>query len=195
MGLLYPFPASAEETDFISIETAQSGAKKIGLRTYGLPYIFWGYAAASLSIVFFLWLAVQDSLTKLYSMGDPVDQMLVRSLQAFLILLPICSLAFFFYEKKLSRCGDQLKIVQKLFWIPYSVRTYSLRKVEPFEVMHYIDAPNMARIKSGPESVGFQNKGYFTLWAHLGNGKKIMLDRHSRKADLVGIQALLMLGA
>lgn len=195
MGLLYPFPATPEETDFVSIKNLTSGNKEVALRTYGLPYIFWGYAAASLSIVFFLWLAVQDSLTKLYSMGDPIDQLLVRSLQAFIVFLPVSSLAFFFYEKKIARNGSQLKIIQKLFWIPYFVRTYSLRKEDPFEILHYIDAPNMARIKSGPESVGFQNKGYFTLWAHLENGKKVMLDRHSRRIDLVGIKTLLTLGA
>lgn len=189
MGLLYPFPATPEETDFIELR-----AQDITLRSYGLPYLFWGYAAASLAVVFFLWLAVSDSLTKLYSMGDDVDQILVRSLQIFLVLLPTSILAFFFYEKRLRRQGPRLLIQQRLFWIPLSSRTVELRPHDPFEIRHFMDAPNVARINAGPDAAGFQNKGYFTLWAHARNGKEVLLDRHSRKSDLTGVVALLQLG-
>ena len=37
---------------------------------------------------------------------------------------------------------------------------------------------------------GFENKGYFELHA-LVNGKTVLIDRHSRKADLVKIKELL----
>jgi len=191
MGLLYPFPATPEETDFISLDLK----KGITLRTYGLPYLFWGYAAASLAVIFFLWLAVDDSMTKLYQMGDSVDQTLVRALQSFLILLPLTTLAFFFYEKRLHRSGPTLTVEHRLFWIPYFKRVYQLRAADPFEIRHFMDAPNVARMKAGPEAVGFQNKGYFTLVAVLESGKEIMLDRHSRKADLQGVMGLLNLSA
>lgn len=188
MGLLYPFPATAEETDFVDLAPG-----RIQLRTYGLPYLFWGYAVAALAVVFFLWLAVQDSLTKLHAMGDPIDQLLVRSLQTFLVLLPLTTLAFFFYEKRIERSGGQLKIQHRLFWLPLLTSTYELSAGDSLNVRHFMDAPNVARMKAGPEAVGFQNKGYFTLWATLANGTEVLLDRHSRKADLEGLKALLSL--
>ena len=41
------------------------------------------------------------------------------------------------------------------------------------------------------DSDGFQNKGYFILWLKTKEGKRINIDRHSRKADLVKLESLL----
>jgi hypothetical protein len=49
----------------------------------------------------------------------------------------------------------------------------------------------MARMKNEPESAGFQNKGYYILWLKSKEGKRIQLDRHSRKADLEKLKTLL----
>jgi hypothetical protein len=49
----------------------------------------------------------------------------------------------------------------------------------------------MARMKKNDESLGFQNKGYFVLWLQKQDGKKVRLDRHSRKVDLDKLKILL----
>lgn len=193
MGLLYPFPATAEETDFIQLQV--NPPRSVTLKTYGLPYIFWLYAFASLTVVFFLWLAVNDSLAKLVSMGGNVDRVLVHSLQTLLVCVPLVTVGFFFYEKRLIRRGDQLTIQGRILGIPFQQRVVTLAKSEAFVIKHYLDAPNMARLKAGADAQGFQNKGYFTLWARTLEGREVQLDRHSRKADLNGVMTLLELGA
>ena len=46
-------------------------------------------------------------------------------------------------------------------------------------------------MNSRADNVGFQNKGYFVLWLKSADGKKILIDRHSRKVDLEKLKALL----
>ena len=117
------------------------------------------------------------------------------ALQIFLVTLPLTTMAFFFYEKRLRRHGSALSIEHRLFWMPFFSKTYQLRSQDTFEIRHFMDAPNMARMKSGPEAVGFQNKGYFTLLAYTENDQAILIDRHSRKVDLQGVMALLSLAS
>jgi hypothetical protein len=50
MGLMYVFPVSEEETDFVKLELSPTGkGSKITLKSYGLPYIFWGYALGAMT--------------------------------------------------------------------------------------------------------------------------------------------------
>lgn len=192
MGLLYPFPVSADETGFARLENGPSGRiSRVVLRSYGLPYIFWGYALASLAVLFFLWLAVREPMEKLAGLGGP-DAVLVLVLKLFIYSLPLIVLGFFFYEKTLIGEPGQLTVGHRLFGLKVREKTYALAP-DPFHVDHFIDAPNVARIKGGPEAVGFQNKGYFTLWARLQDAGTIRVDRHSRKSDLEALAALLAL--
>jgi hypothetical protein len=46
-------------------------------------------------------------------------------------------------------------------------------------------------MKSNEENLGFQNKGYFILWIKTKEGKKIQIDRHSRKIDIEKLKSLL----
>jgi hypothetical protein len=72
------------------------------------------------------------------------------------------------------------------------VRTRELAvATNPFQVDHFIDGPNVARLRGGDESRGFQNKGYFTLWVRTAGEELVLVDRHSRKADLLALQTLL----
>lgn len=185
MGLLYPFPVHTDEKDFVHVT-----GTSVTLKTYGLPYIFWGYAAASLSVLFFLWLAVRAPLKKLLELGDGTDAILIYGLQAMIVLTPVVVLGFFFYEKRLVASGDTLTVQQRLFGIP--VRTQTLTLTTPgYQIQHHLDAPNVARLKGGDEALGFQNKGYFILWALTAQERAIAIDRHSRRADLQALVALL----
>lgn len=194
MGLLYPFPVSPDETGFARLENGPSGRiSKVTLKSYGLPYIFWGYALASLSVLFFLWLAVKEPMEKLAGHGGP-DAFLVFALKIFIYSLPLIMLGFFFYEKTLISTPGQLTVSHRLYGLKVREKTFSLA-ADPFQVDHFIDAPNVARIKGGPEAVGFQNKGYFTLWARGQDQTLIRVDRHSRKSDLEALAALLSLAS
>jgi len=185
MGLLYPLPASREEKDFVHVR-----AEGLEMRSYGLPWLFWGYAAAFLTAVLFLWLAVRPSLHKLAALGDGTDQALVTALELFLLALPVATLGFLFYEKRVAREGNVLRIEHRVFAVPWVRRRHHLAP-HPFTVGHHMDAPNMARLRGGEAAVGFQNKGYFELRARLTDGQEIVVDRHSRKGDLLGLMSLL----
>jgi hypothetical protein len=189
MGLLYPFPVSSDETDFVTLTKNDEGVK-VELKTYGLPYIFWGYALASLAVLFFLWLAVRAPINKLRELGDGLDILLINGLEALLILTPITVLSFFFYEKRLIAFKSILEINHRLFGISFFKRRVILTK-PAFQIQHHLDAPNVARIQGGEAAIGFQNKGYFVLWANQLEKKSIAIDRHSRKTDLESLKIIL----
>lgn len=193
MGLLYPFPVSAEEIDFASVKLDESGkTREVTLKTYGLPYLFWGYAAAILTAIFFLWLAIREPLAKLKTYDDAFDLALVYSLDLLIYVTVISLIAFLFYQKTLQRLTNTLIISHRFFGLTFLKRSYTIR-LESFKILHHLDSPNVARLRGGEEERGFQNKGYFTLWVETEDKKYIQIDRHSRKADLSALKALLTL--
>lgn len=186
MGLMYPFPVSLEEDGF-----ADQKSNVLTLKTYGLPYIFWIYAICSVAVIFFMFLAIKAPILKLIELGDETDGMLGYSLLAFIGSLPIFIFAFFFYEKRLIARPSILGIEHRLFGLKYFSETFKLDSEDKLVVEPFLSSPNVARMKNMPEEQGFQNKGYFVLWLKSGKGKKISIDRHSRKADLDKLKAML----
>ena len=185
MGLLYVFPVSTEEADFVKIED-----QSITLKTYGLPYIFWLYALCSLAVVAFMFFAVKDPVLKLISLGDQTDANLGYALLTFIGLIPVMVLAFFFYEKRLVKTPQTITLEHRVFGLKLFSESF---KPKSLYVESFLDSPNVARMKGGEESVGFQNKGYFVLWLEREAGTRIALDRHSRKVDLEKLKSLLEL--
>jgi hypothetical protein len=186
MGLLYAFPVSREEKDFVFEEEG-----KLTLKTYGLPYIFWIYALCCIAVVFFMFLAIRPPILKLILLGDSTDALLGYSLLTFIGSLPVAILAFFFYEKRIIRDSSGLNLQHRLFALPVFTEKFPHGEIEQLSIAPFLSSPNMARMKNSNESAGFQNKGYFVLWLHLKAGKKISLDRHSRKVDLEKLKNLL----
>lgn len=186
MGLMYVFPVSAEEEDFV-IKNENS----LTLKTYGLPYIFWIYGACIISVIIFMFLAIKDPVLKLISLGDGQDASLGYGLLTFISLLPISILGFFFYEKRIIKTKSHIKIVHKIFGINFFSESFYLDDGEPFMITSFLSTPNVARINANDENLGFQNKGYFILWIKTKEGKKIQIDRHSRKIDLDKLKMLL----
>lgn len=186
MGLMYVFPVAEDETDFID--------KKDGtltLKTYGLPYIFWFYALCSVAVVFFMFLAIKEPVLKLISLGDETDATLGYSLLTFVGLIPVGILAFFFYEKRLTRNVNLIGIEHRIFGIKVFSEKFVLETDDHLVIESFLSSPNVARMKGEEESAGFQNKGYFVLWLKAQSGQRIQIDRHSRKADLEKLKALL----
>lgn len=187
MGLMFQFPASLEEKDHV-IKTADS----ITLKTYGLPYLFWGYAAAIMAIVVAMYLAVRAPLMKLIELNSGgIDAVIFYSLHLCLLAVPVSMLFYFFYEKSLTGKRNQLIILHKFFGLPFKRQEFVLEETTPYYIDHFLDSPNMARIKSEEKMVGFQNKGYFELFARVKEASPILIDRHSRKVDLQKLIELL----
>ncbi|MGZ3787268.1 MAG: hypothetical protein ACXVLQ_02025 [Bacteriovorax sp.] len=191
MGLMYLFPVSDDEGDRTEIiSNASDGKKTIVLKTYGLPMIFWGYLAASLIVLASMWLASKSALEKLLSYPDPSLKALGLLVEGTLVLTPVILLGFFFYEKQIQKSGKNLKLIYKVFFIPIFSKHISLDTEDSFQVDHFMDSPNLAKIHNKEELKAFENKGYFELHA-MSNGKGLFIDRHSRKADLLKIKDLL----
>ena len=90
MGLMYVFPVSEEEADFVKKDD------RLTLKTYGLPYIFWIYAICTVAVIFFMFLAIKAPVLKLIELGDETDATLGYSLLTFIGLLPVFIFAFFY---------------------------------------------------------------------------------------------------
>lgn len=191
MGLMVLFPVSEEETDRIDIHTNKENQKKITLKSYGLPMIFWGYLLAIFTVIFVMALAIKGPIVSLYETKDSINQMISIAALVTLISIPSVCLAFFFYEKQIVKSGRELAIIHKVFWIPFVTKKFILKENDSFLVGHFMDSPNVAKMQAKPELRGFENKGYFELFLINEEGRKIFLDRHSRKIDLEKIKELL----
>ena len=186
MGLMFVFPVSEEEIDRVKIDNGQ-----ITLKSYGLPMIFWGYLAAILTVVFAMGIAIKGPMIKLYETNDSINQALVIVAAATIILVPLVTVCAYFYEKFISKKETELTITHRIFWLPVLKKTYQLKSSDSVEIIHHMDSPNIAKLKDDPSLRGFQNKGYFQLFAQKEDNSYLFLDRSSRKADLKKMQELL----
>ena len=188
MGLIYMFPVAIDEVDRIEIKSGTPA--KLILKTYGLPMIFWGYLCACLIVIASMWLASKSAIEKLVNYQDQSLLYLGLLVKYTLLLTPLILLAFFFYEKQIHKSKTELFIVFKIFFIPFWRKSFLLDKTDGFTVDHYLDSPNMAKIHNKADLKQFENKGYFELYAVVKD-RKYLIDRHSRKADLIKLKELL----
>jgi hypothetical protein len=192
MGLMYIFPVAIEESDRVEVISNEKapGQQTIILKTYGLPMVFWSYLAASLVVIGTMWLASKSAIHKLLSYDDSGLQALAILVECTLILTPLVLLGCFFYEKQIKKSGKELHLIFKVFFIKIFSKKFILDSKDSLSVDHFMDSPNMAKIYNQSELKQFENKGYFELHAMSG-GKSILIDRHSRKADLIKLKDLL----
>ncbi|MBY0414265.1 MAG: hypothetical protein K2Q18_08870 [Bdellovibrionales bacterium] len=196
MGLMYIFPVSEDASEG---DRAEVQDETLTLRTYGLPMIFWGYLGAALSVLLIMWLASRAVVLKLLSYTeDPTLLFLGHLVQWTLIFAPIVLFGFFFYEKVISKKGATLVVSHRIFFITFWKKTYTLSSKDSIIVNHFMDSPNMAKIRNR-QGLGnveamkhFENKGYFELSIKTDKDKQVSIDRHSRKADLVKLRELLL---
>lgn len=185
MGLLYIFPIDENET-----ERVMKTDNTITLKTYGLPMIFWAYLATIYIVVFTMWLVSSSAMDKLLTYDDSIMIFLYWLVKGTLFIGPLVLLGFFFYEKFLIKSHNSLTIIHRIFFIPIIKKNITLDSPTAFSVDHFLDSPNVAKMRSQEHLRGFENRGYFELHAK-SNGKSIAIDRHSRKSDLVKMQELL----
>ncbi|OUR97756.1 hypothetical protein A9Q84_06030 [Halobacteriovorax marinus] len=187
---MYMFPVSEEETDRIDFIESSAG-KAIVVKSYGLPLIFWGYLTAILVVMGFMFLAVNTPIQKLLATGDPINVALSIAVLFVLIGLPLTLVCLYFYEKSIVKQGSELSLVHKVFWIAVWKKKIVLKDSHSIELNHFMDSPNVAKMKSDSTMKGFENKGYYELYATNNQDDRIFIDRHSRKADMVKLRDLL----
>lgn len=196
MGLMYIFPVTDDGSEGEQVQVKETqGHKEIILRTFGLPMVFWSYLVAALTVLALMWLASRAVITKLLNYDDSTLNFLGHLVQWSLILTPVVLLAFFFYEKSMVKNKTQLTLIYKIFFITVWKKKFELTSSDAFAVEHFMDSPNMAKIKNqyreNKEALRhFENKGYFELCIETTEGKK-RIDRHTRKADLIKMKDLL----
>ena len=190
MGLMYIMPVSEKEIDRIEINETKDG-KSITLKSYGLPLIFWGYLAGVLVILFAMGLAIKGPMIKMLEMDDPLNRALAWIVFATIIAIPLTLLGFLFYEKLITKVGTKLTVTHRLFWIPVYKKCFDLKKIDSLVVEHFLNSPNMAKIEGKQELRAFQNQGYYNLHAELSSNKFVLIDRHSRRADLNKLSEIL----
>ena len=187
---MYIMPVSEQEIDRIEIKDTKDG-KSITLKSYGLPLIFWGYLAGILVVLFAMGLAIKGPMMKMMQMQDPLNRALAWLVFATILAIPLGLLGFLFYEKLISKSGTNLTVTHRVFWIPIWKRSYQLKNSDSLSVEHYMDSPNVAKIEGKQELRAFQNQGHYNLHAQLQNNKFILVDRHSRRADLKKLSEIL----
>jgi hypothetical protein len=188
MGLIYIFPNQLTEDDRILIENENA----ITLKTYGLPMIFWGYLAAIFVVLFAMALASISIIEKMLQYDDIVLNFLAILVLSTLIISPIFLLGFFFYEKFITKKNNQLIITHRIIFIPIVKKIFILKQdQENIFIDHFLDSPNMAKLKADKNLRGFQNKGYFELKFKTIDGKTHFLDRHSKSEELENLKKIL----
>ncbi len=190
MGLLYPFPISSDETDHVSINSEH---KTLTVKSYGLPYIFWIYLLAFLTVVGFLFVAIKTPLMSLWKIEDSINQALVMAVFLTLFGTIFGFITLFFIELRIIKKNKSLNLETRLFGIKLRNKKFSLKDENAFQITNFRASPNMARIENRDELKTHQNKGYFELFGIDHNDKRFLIDRHSRKSDLVKLKELLQL--
>ena len=165
--------------------------EQITVKSYGLPYIFWGYLLAVLIVIVFMIIAIKGPLSKLIATGDDINVAMAYTVWATLFLVPMGFTTLFFIENRITKKADELTLSTYVFKIRLKTKTYTLRKENPLEVDRFEGTPNIAKLENIPDMKTHQNKGYFELFAYTSRGEKVLVDRHSRKVDLEKLIQLL----
>jgi len=191
MGLIFVMPVSETETDRVSVIKKTGTSPKLSLKSYGLPYIFWGYITAILATLFVMYIAIRRPLQKIGHSEDTINLLIYYGVWGTFVAIIAFLLAALFYEKSFLKQSGTLIIKHKIFGVRFKSKVLELEENDPFSVDHHLDSPNIARKNQEDSMRAFQNQGYFTLRANAKGKKPIVIDRHNRKADLKKIAQLL----
>lgn len=190
MGLLYLFPTSAEENEFVFIDN-KSSPPKLVISSYGLPGIFWIYAFIAFIVLSLLTYSILDPLQKLFSMAQGFDYVLVTGLVIVLILSYLAILLFLYWRLLIVVTEKTIAVEYRPFGILLYKKILPLTQDTKLEIRHFMDSPNLARINQDKNYKQFQNSGYFELLAINSVGSNLLLDRSSRKNDLEALKTII----
>lgn len=189
MGLMFQMPLEENVLDD-RIEINKE-LDTIRLKSYGLPMIFWGYLLAALSVVFFMILAIKDPILKILSSDDAINHILAYCVITIFIFGPVIAISFYFYEKEIFKKGNIVKVIHKVYFIPLKTSIIEINDENQFILTHLLDSPNVAKSQKKDGMAGFENRGYYQVYAKDIKGKKILVDRNSRKGEMKKLIKLL----
>jgi len=160
------------------------------IKSYPLPYIFWFYFLIVCLITFVMIQVSYPLFHKLFQSNDKIDLIIGVSTIATLLAVPIGCLLFLFYQKEITvfRNKNLIRVNNRILFIPIRSKDYS---VASLEVKHFLSSPNMAKIQSYESKKAFQNRGHYILELIDKEGQQHLVDRHTNKADLVGLKKLI----
>ena len=183
-------PASIEEIDHVKIEENANG-KKLIIKSYGLPYMFWGYFLILMALEIAMYLSISSFIFKLLESENSLDLLLAYGCLATMLLIPLFSISMLFFQKNIIREENKLTIEFRIFWIKVRQKVFRFdNNQDKLEVTHLLESPNMAKIQKNPNTRAFENQGHYilTLWS---NSKPHFIDRHTRKQDLTKLANLI----
>jgi hypothetical protein len=82
------------------------------------------------------------------------------------------------------------KLIHGTFFLPLLSRSYPVKTITHFSVEHFLDSPNLAKLRGESENRAFENRGYYVLKMHRSKDS-IMIDRHSQRNELEKIKTIL----
>lgn len=191
MGLIYLFPTHQNEADYVIIEN-EPKYKKITIKSYGLPWIFWVYAAAILTLLAILVFSVTQPLLKLYSMASTIDLLLIYAFCLTMVMVVFLIVTFLYWQIHIVITKEKLTVEYRPFGIKVFSKGLNREEALQLDVVHFMDTPNVARLEQNQLFKDFQNKGHFELIAW-NTKDKILVDRSNRKQDLEDLKYLINL--
>jgi hypothetical protein len=187
MGLLFQIPVEENiQDDHVQIKDST-----LTLKSYGLPYIFWGYLAAALTVIIFMYLAIRTPIEKLILTKDPLNVLLGWIVALTLFGIPTVLISFYFYEKRIQKKKELLTLSDYFFGMPIRKKIIQLKDPHSLEIGHFLDSPNVAKIRDDKDMKAFANRGHYELYARAQNDKTILIDRNSRPGELKKLKSLL----
>jgi hypothetical protein len=189
MGLMFQMPLEENELDD-RIEFSKEN-NSLRLRSYGLPMIFWGYLAAVLSVVFFMILAIKAPILKILSSDDALNHFLAYCVISLFIFGPLIAVGFYFYEKEIFKQNNKIKVIHKVFFIALKTHHIEISADNQLTLIHLLDSPNVAKAQKKDGMAGFENRGYYQVFVNDTSGKRVLVDRNSRRGEMKKLVKLL----
>ena len=185
MGLLYIMPKNKKE--ITQVEVLNDVTR---IKSYPLPYIFWFYFLIVCLITFVMIQVSYPLFHKLLQSNDKIDLIIGVITIVTLLAVPIGCLLFLFFQKEITvyRSKKLIQINNRVCFIPIGSKNL---EVANLEVKHFLSSPNMAKIQSYDSKKAFQNRGHYILELTDKSGQQHLIDRHTNKADLVGLKNLI----
>ena len=185
MGLLYIMPKNKKEITQVEYKTQTTKIK-----TYPLPSVFWLYFLIVCIITFTMLQVSLPLISKLLNSEDTIDTIIAMLTILALAIIPLAGLIFLFYKKEIIifRSKESIQIKSCVFSVPFHSKKIDIKALE---IKHFLSSPNMAKIQDSPSTKAFENRGHFLLEAIDKKGNKYLIDRHTNKADLVGLKNLI----
>jgi len=186
MGLIYQFPIDDSDSHYV-----QKAEKLILIKSYGLPKIFWIYGGLVSTVLIILMRIIYPSLIQLWITGESLDKILVASASIFLLLTIIGLISAFYIQFHLEIKPNSFSKFFTIFGMKWKIFTIDEFLETECKIHHFLGTPNLARINKDIELKNFENKGYFELIYSASNQSFIVIDRSSRKDDLIELKKLI----